>query len=89
MNLPFFKTKETEAQNTAEKENISVKDIISPSYIGVTQSNIKLGEKIAKSFFIFSYPRYLNTGWLSPVINLNVPMDISFFIHPISSELIL
>jgi len=71
------------------QENINVKDIIAPPYIGITQDYIKIGEKFSKSFFIFSYPRYLNTGWLSPAINLNVPMDISFFIHPINSEMIL
>ncbi len=70
-------------------DDINIKDIIAPPYIGITQDYIKLGEKIAKSFFIFSYPRYLNTGWLSPAINLNVPMDISFFIQPINSTMIL
>jgi type IV secretory pathway VirB4 component len=72
-----------------EEEKFDVKDIIAPPYIGVMQDHIKLGERFAKSFFVFSYPRYLNTGWFSPVIDLNTPMDISFFIHPVSSELIL
>lgn len=72
-----------------EEEKFDVKDVIAPPYVGVNQDSIKLGERFSKSFFIFSYPRYLNTGWFSPVIDLNVPMDISFFIHPISSELIL
>jgi type IV secretory pathway VirB4 component len=72
-----------------EEEAFDVRDIIAPPYIGVTQDHIKLGERFAKSFFIFSYPRYLNTGWFSPVIDLNTPMDVSFFIHPVSSELIL
>jgi len=72
-----------------EEEAFDVRDIIAPPYIGILQDHIKLGERLAKSFFIFSYPRYLNTGWFSPVIDLNTPMDISFFIHPISSELVL
>ena len=72
-----------------QEESFDVKDIIAPPYIGVLQDHIKLGERLAKSFFAFSYPRYLNTGWFSPVINLDTPVDISFFIHPVSSELIL
>jgi len=72
-----------------EEERFDVRDIIAPPYIGIMQDHIKLGERFAKSFFVFSYPRYLNTGWFSPVIDLNTPVDISFFIHPISSELIL
>jgi type IV secretory pathway VirB4 component len=72
-----------------QEEHFDVRDIIAPPYIGVMQDHIKLGERFVKSFFVFSYPRYLNTGWFSPVIDLNTPMDISFFIHPVSSEMIL
>jgi type IV secretory pathway VirB4 component len=72
-----------------EEERFDVRDIIAPPYIGVMQDKVKLGERFAKSFFVFSYPRYLNTGWFSPIIDLNQPMDIAFFIHPVSSELIL
>ncbi|MBI1866232.1 MAG: conjugal transfer protein TraC, partial [Candidatus Staskawiczbacteria bacterium] len=94
MKLPFLdilsKKKENEITDKIfEEEAFDVRDIIAPPYIGIMQDHIKLGEKLAKSFFIFSYPRYLNTGWFSPVIDLNTPMDISFFIHPISGELIL
>lgn len=72
-----------------EQETLDIKDIIAPSYIGINQNYIKLGEKIAKSYFIFSYPRYLDAGWLSSAINLNAPMDISIFIHPVDNALIL
>src|SRR3990167_9281405 len=91
MNFSFFKKKEEEiiGDRVFNEESINIKDIIAPPYIGITQDHINLGEKFTKSFFIFSYPRYLNTGWLSPAINLNVPMYISFFIHPVNSELIL
>src|SRR3990167_7567507 len=92
--MSFFSKKENKQKGETEErffeeETLNIKDIIAPPYIGITQDHINLGEKFTKSFFIFSYPRYLNTGWLSPAINLNVPMDISFFIHPVSSELIL
>jgi type IV secretory pathway VirB4 component len=88
--IPFLKKKEEELpEKIFEEEVFDVRDVIAPPYIGITQDHLKLGERLSRSFFIFSYPRYLNTGWLSPVINLNTPMDISFHIHPISTELIL
>ncbi|MFA5877899.1 MAG: ATP-binding protein [Candidatus Staskawiczbacteria bacterium] len=89
--LPFFKKKEEDltGEKIFEQEALDVRDIIAPPYIGVEQDHLKLGERLSSSFFIFSYPRYLNTGWLSPVINLNTPMDISFHIHPVSTEMIL
>src|SRR3989338_6084282 len=90
MAINFFSKKEKkESTETVKEMSIDIKDIVAPSYIGVSQNNVKLGDKINKSYFIFSYPRYLNTGWISPIINLNVPMDISFFIYPIDNKLIL
>jgi len=65
--------------------SVEAKDIIAPSSIEVKPDYIKLGERFAKSFFIFSYPRYLSTAWLSPIINLDQPMDISFHIHPVDT----
>jgi len=72
-----------------ERKPIGAKDIVAPSSVEVTQKYTKLGERLAKSFFIFSYPRYLSTAWLSPVINLDAPMDISMFVHPIESKEVL
>ena len=72
-----------------EAESLNVRDFIAPSSIQIQQGFLKIGEKLAKSFFVFSYPRYLSTGWFSPVINLDTPMDIAFFIHPIDTGLIL
>jgi len=94
MKIPFLdsltgKKDDLLEEKIFEEEAFDVRDIIAPPYIGVTQDHIKLGERFCKSFFVFSYPRYLNTGWFSPVIDLTTPMDISFFIHPVSSELIL
>jgi type IV secretory pathway VirB4 component len=68
---------------------LKLNDLIAPSFLEVTQNYVKIGERLAKSYFIFSYPRYLNMGWLSPIINMNIPMDISFFMHPVDSESIL
>ncbi|MEA3295698.1 MAG: ATP-binding protein [Patescibacteria group bacterium] len=89
MKLPFFKKQQKIPEKLFKKENLDIKDIIAPSFIEVKQNHIKMGERLSKSFFIFSYPRYLNTGWFSSVINLDAPMDISFFIHPIETGKVL
>ncbi len=87
--MSFFGKKDDIGDTIFEQEKINIQDIIAPSFIGISQDKLKIGEKTAKSFFILSYPRYLNTGWLSPAINLNVAMDICFFIHPVNSAIIL
>ncbi len=86
----IFKRKREEISEKVFENNIlRAQDIIAPAFIEIKQNYLKLGEKIAKSFFIFSYPRYLNTAWLSPIINLDTPMDISMFFHPIETGLML
>ncbi len=88
--IPFLKKKKTEIpEKIFEASVIEAKDIISPSSIEVNSDFLKLGKKFAKSFFIFSYPRYLSTAWFSPVINLDTPMDISFHVYPIETGIIL
>jgi type IV secretory pathway VirB4 component len=64
-------------------------DIIAPASIEVNQNYVQMEEKLAKTYFVFSYPRYLTTGWLSPIINMDIPLDISFFFHPIETGTIL
>lgn len=72
-----------------EKETTTALDIIAPASIEVSQNYVQMEEKMAKTYFVFSYPRYLTTGWLSPIINMDIPLDISFFFHPIETGSIL
>ncbi len=84
--LPFLKRKKTEIpEKFFETPAIGAKDIIAPSSIIIGSNHLELGKRFAKSFFIFSYPRYLSAAWFSPIINLDTPMDIAFFIHPIET----
>ena len=91
MNIPFLKKnkKTQESEQIFEADIINAKDIIAPSSILIKPDHLELGKKIVKSFFIFSYPRYLSTAWFSPIINMDTPMDISLHIHPIETSLIL
>lgn len=66
-----------------------LKDIIAPPAARVSSNYLQIGDKFAKTLFIFTYPRYLSTGWFSPIINLPDLLDISIFIHPVSTALAL
>ncbi|OGI81902.1 conjugal transfer protein TraC [Candidatus Nomurabacteria bacterium RIFCSPLOWO2_02_FULL_44_12] len=69
--------------------SLELQDIIAPSALKVEPKSLNLGDKIARTFFIISYPRYLTDNWFSPVINLDKVFDISIFVHPIDTSLIL
>ena len=58
----------------------SLLDLIAPADFVVTPNHLKLNNFYVKTFFTFTYPRYLNTNWLSPIINYDATMDISMFI---------
>lgn len=87
--MGLFGNKNQKKEKYMEREMTSAIDIISPASIEVHPNYVKLEEKLAKTYFVFSYPRYLTTGWLSPIINMDIPLDISFFFHPIETGSIL
>lgn len=64
---------------------LELKDILAPSAVEVKSRELNLGDKIARTFFVISYPRFLNDNWFSPIINLDKVFDISIFIHPIDT----
>jgi conjugal transfer ATP-binding protein TraC len=68
---------------------LELQDIIAPSALEITPKSLNLGDKIARTFFVISYPRYLSDNWFSPIINLDKVFDISIFVHPIETAEIL
>jgi type IV secretory pathway VirB4 component len=68
---------------------LELQDVIAPSALKITPREINLGDKIARTFFVMSYPRTLTDSWFAPVINLDRVLDVSIFIHPIDSAGIL
>lgn len=68
---------------------LELKDIIAPSALKITPKTLNLGEKLVRSFFVMSYPKYLSDSWFSPIINLDKAFDISIFIHPIDTATVL
>ena len=76
-------------QEIYESAVLELKDVIAPSAIKITPKEINLGEKLARTFFVISYPRFLSDNWFSPVINLDKVFDVSIHIHPIDTARVL
>ena len=85
-------TKNPEQKKFVEAERIyqqglaSVKDLISPSSLEVHYDHLNLSGVYMRSFFVYAYPRFLETNWLSPVINFDATVDMAQFVYPISSD---
>jgi len=96
--LDFFKTKKEPGsapmapilpEQIYKQGILELQDVIAPSALKITPREINLGDKIARTFFVMSYPRILTDSWFAPIINLDRILDISIFIHPIDSAEIL
>src|SRR3989338_2139050 len=68
---------------------VRIKDLIAPSSFKVEPSLIQLGDVFLRTIFVVSYPRFITVGWSTPILNLNVSMDISMFFYPVKSAIIL
>ncbi len=72
-----------------EAATLEFQDVIAPSALKVEPKSLNLGEKIARTFFVISYPRFLTDNWFAPIINLDKIFDVSIFIHPIETSKVL
>ncbi len=68
---------------------LQLQDVIAPPAVEIGSSTIKLGDKIAKTYFAMSYPRILTAGWLAPIINMDKVFDVSIHVSPIDTSEIL
>ena len=63
-----------------------IKNIISPAALEVNPNFLHLGNAYVKTIFMFTYPRYLSSGWFNSIINLPNLIDIAIFMHPVDTS---
>jgi conjugal transfer ATP-binding protein TraC len=80
---------QTEANVAFQKGVTALRDFIAPSSIEYNASYFQIGTRIARTYFVYGYPRQINTGWLSPVVNIDEVIDLSLYIYPVESQVVL
>lgn len=86
---------EQQAREQAEVEQAFLKgvstlrDLIAPSSIEIHASYFRLGTKYGRTIYVYGYPREIYTGWLSPIINIDEVLDVSMYIYPVESQVVL
>jgi type IV secretory pathway VirB4 component len=78
-----------EAEAIYRQGIVSLRDLIAPPSIEITGDHVRIGTRFARTIYAYGYPRQIFTGWLSPVINLDEIMDISLYIYPVESQVVL
>jgi hypothetical protein len=78
-----------DAEKMFQEGMATVRDLIAPSSVEINYDHLRVEGMYARTFIVYSYPRYLDTNWMSPLVNFDATMDITQFIYPIDSARIM
>ena len=78
-----------EIQRAFEQGTNTLRDLISPSAIEIHSDYFRLGNKYGRTLYVYGYPRSLTTGWLSPIINIDEVIDVSMYVYPVESAVVM
>ena len=79
------KTLPTDNQSAISDSLLTLTDVIAPSAVSINPRSINISGTQARVFYAVSYPRYLNDGWLEPILNMEKELDVTIIIHPINT----
>lgn len=80
---------QTEVEQAFLKGVTTLRDLIAPSSLEIHSSHFRLGTKYGRTIYVYGYPRQIYTGWLSSLINIDEVIDVSMFIYPVESQVVL
>lgn len=80
---------QAEVQAAFQKGITALRDFIAPSSIEFSPSHFQIGTRLARTYYVYGFPRQVNTGWLSGMVNMDEIIDLSMFIYPVESQVVL
>jgi type IV secretory pathway VirB4 component len=76
--------------NTSNQKDLktatTVQDIIAPQNISIDFDNLKINESYYRSFFCNINRRFVDSNWLSPLINFDHSLNIGMYVYPVESK---
>ena len=76
--------------NTAFQKGITaLRDFIAPSSVELQSNYFRIGTRLARSYYVYGYPRQIYTGWLSGLVNIDEVIDLSIYIYPVASQVVM
>ena len=80
---------QAEVEQAFLKGMTTLRDLIAPSSLEIHSAYFRIGTKYGRTMYVYGYPRRLYTGWLSGLINIDQVLDISMFIYPVDTAIVL
>lgn len=95
--MAWFKRKKKIKETVAEEKSkklleqglFSIRDLIAPASLVLKSNYLQLNNYFVKTLFVLTYPQYVNTNWLNPIINFDLNFDISMHIYPVDNASIM
>jgi type IV secretory pathway VirB4 component len=81
--------KEAAASAEFQRGISTLRDLIAPASINFQSNYFMLGTRWCRTIYVYAYPNAIYTGWLSSIINLDEVIDISMFIYPADSQIVM
>ena len=63
----------------------SLADLLAPAAVEIARDAIRLEYQYARVIVVVGYPRTVSAGWLTPLLEFEHPIEVSFHIHPLES----
>src|SRR3954471_1615348 len=83
------KREEQEVQTAFQKGITALRDFIAPSSLEFKNTHFQIGTRYARTYYVYGYPRQVYTGWLSGLVNLDEVIDLSMYVYPVESQVVL
>jgi conjugal transfer ATP-binding protein TraC len=80
---------QAEVEQAFLKGITTLRDLIAPSSIEIHSSHFRLGTKYGRTIYVYGYPREIYTGWLSSIINIDEVLDLSMFVYPVDTQVVM
>ncbi len=87
------------AQQRAQEQNeveqaflkgvTTLRDLIAPSSLEIHASYFRLGSKYGRTLYVYGYPREIYTGWISSLVNIDEVLDVSIYVYPVETQVVL
>ncbi|HTD79633.1 MAG TPA: hypothetical protein VK898_18500, partial [Chloroflexota bacterium] len=60
-------------------------DLLAPAAVEVARNHVHLEYHYARVLIVVGYPRTVAAGWLTPLLEFEHPIEVSFHVHPLET----
>jgi type IV secretory pathway VirB4 component len=61
-------------------------DLLAPAAVEIARDHFRLEYQYARVLMVVGYPRTVVAGWLTPLLEFEHPIEVSFHVHPLETS---